>query len=55
MGDAVLLTVSAPPRVLSRLRAGQFFNIVTPISGVVRSTAAPAILGLSGAPETLQP
>ena len=33
MGDAVLLTVSAPPTVLSHLRAGQFFNIVTRFSG----------------------
>ncbi len=33
MGDAVLLTVSAPPAVLSRLRPGQFFNIVTRFSG----------------------
>src|SRR5215216_2092136 len=33
MGDAVLLTVSAPPVVLSHLRAGQFFNIVTRFSG----------------------
>lgn len=33
MGDAVLLTVSAPPGVLSRLQPGQFFNIVTRFSG----------------------
>jgi dihydroorotate dehydrogenase electron transfer subunit len=33
MGDAVLLTVSAPAPVLSRLRPGQFFNIVTRFSG----------------------
>jgi dihydroorotate dehydrogenase electron transfer subunit len=33
MGDAVLLTVSAPPSVLSRLRPGQFFNIVTRFPG----------------------
>ncbi len=33
MGDAVLLTVSAPPAVLSRLRPGQFFNIVTRFPG----------------------
>lgn len=33
MGDAVLLTVSAPPAVVSRLRPGQFFNIVTRFSG----------------------
>src|SRR5829696_3957361 len=33
MGDAVLLTVSAPPAVLSHLRPGQFFNIVTRFSG----------------------
>ena len=33
MGDAVLLTVSAPPAVLSHLQAGQFFNIVTRFSG----------------------
>jgi dihydroorotate dehydrogenase electron transfer subunit len=33
MGDAVLLTVGAPPAVLSRLRAGQFFNIVTRFPG----------------------
>ena len=28
MGDAVLVTTSAPPPVVRRLRAGQFFNIV---------------------------
>src|SRR5918994_6011898 len=33
MGDAVLLTLNAPPAVLSRLRPGQFFNIVTRFSG----------------------
>jgi dihydroorotate dehydrogenase electron transfer subunit len=33
MGDAVLLTVNAPPAVLSRLQPGQFFNIVTRFSG----------------------
>jgi dihydroorotate dehydrogenase electron transfer subunit len=33
MGDAVLLTVSAPSGVLSRLQPGQFFNIVTRFSG----------------------
>ena len=33
MGDAVLITVSAPPAVLSRLQPGQFFNIVTRFSG----------------------
>ena len=33
MGDAVLLTVSAPPVVLSRLQPGQFFNIVTRFPG----------------------
>src|SRR5687768_13929765 len=33
MGDAILLTVSAPPRVLSNLQPGQFFNIVTRFSG----------------------
>lgn len=33
MGDAVLLTVSAPSGVLSRLRPGQFFNIVTRFAG----------------------
>src|SRR3954463_16387119 len=33
MGDAVLLRVSAPPTVLSHLRAGQFFNVVTRFSG----------------------
>jgi dihydroorotate dehydrogenase electron transfer subunit len=33
MGDAVLLTVSAPPAVLARLQPGQFFNIVTRFSG----------------------
>ena len=33
MGDAVLLTVSAPPAVLSHLQPGQFFNIVTRFSG----------------------
>src|SRR4051812_36445077 len=33
MGDAVLLTVSAPSAVLSHLRPGQFFNIVTRFSG----------------------
>ena len=44
MGDAVLLTVSAPSAVLSRLQPGQFFNIVTTICRVVRSAAPPAIL-----------
>src|SRR5215208_6700609 len=33
MGDAVLLTVSAPSGVLSHLRPGQFFNIVTRFFG----------------------
>jgi dihydroorotate dehydrogenase electron transfer subunit len=33
MGDAVLLTVKAPPAVLSGLRPGQFFNIVTRFPG----------------------
>ena len=33
MGDAILLTVSAPPRVFSHLQPGQFFNIVTRFSG----------------------
>src|SRR5215216_5423013 len=33
MGDAVLLTVSAPSGVLSHLRPGQFFNIVTRFTG----------------------
>jgi dihydroorotate dehydrogenase electron transfer subunit len=33
MGDAVLLTVSAPSAVLSRLQPGQFFNIVTRFPG----------------------
>jgi dihydroorotate dehydrogenase electron transfer subunit len=33
MGDAVLLTVSAPPAVLARLQPGQFFNIVARFSG----------------------
>jgi dihydroorotate dehydrogenase electron transfer subunit len=33
MGDAILLTVSAPPRVISHLQPGQFFNIVTRFSG----------------------
>ncbi len=33
MGDAVLLTVSAPPAVLSHLQPGQFFNIVTRFPG----------------------
>jgi dihydroorotate dehydrogenase electron transfer subunit len=33
MGDAVLLTVSAPPAVLSHLLPGQFFNIVTRFAG----------------------
>lgn len=33
MGDAVLLTVSAPAAVLSRLKPGQFFNIVTRFPG----------------------
>ena len=33
MGDAVLLTVSAPPAVLSHLLPGQFFNIVTRFTG----------------------
>jgi dihydroorotate dehydrogenase electron transfer subunit len=33
MGDAVLLTVSAPPMVLSRVQPGQFFNIVTRFPG----------------------
>jgi len=33
MGDAVLLTVTAPSGVLSQLRPGQFFNIVTRFAG----------------------
>jgi dihydroorotate dehydrogenase electron transfer subunit len=33
MGDAVLLTLSAPPAILSRLLPGQFFNIVTRFAG----------------------
>ncbi|MBW3633823.1 MAG: dihydroorotate dehydrogenase electron transfer subunit [Chloroflexi bacterium] len=33
MGDAILLTVSAPPSVVAHLRSGQFFNIVTRFSG----------------------
>jgi dihydroorotate dehydrogenase electron transfer subunit len=33
MGDAVLLTVSAPSAALSHLRPGQFFNIVTRFTG----------------------
>ena len=33
MGDAVLLTASAPSAVLSHLLPGQFFNIVTRFSG----------------------
>jgi len=33
MGDAILLTVSVPPRVLSHLQPGQFFNIVTRFPG----------------------
>ena len=33
MGDAVLLTASAPSVVLSHLQPGQFFNIVTRFSG----------------------
>src|SRR3954464_7522135 len=33
MGDAVLLTVGAPSAGMSRLQAGQFFNIVTRFSG----------------------
>jgi dihydroorotate dehydrogenase electron transfer subunit len=33
MGDAVLLTVSAPPAVLARLQPGQFFNTVARFSG----------------------
>jgi dihydroorotate dehydrogenase electron transfer subunit len=33
MGDAVLITVTAPPAVLSGLQPGQFFNIVTRFSG----------------------
>src|SRR5688572_24301041 len=33
MGDAVLLTVSAPPSVVVHLRPGQFFNIVTRSTG----------------------
>ena len=33
MGDAVLLTVSAPSAMLSHLRPGQFFNIVTRFPG----------------------
>jgi dihydroorotate dehydrogenase electron transfer subunit len=28
MGDALLLTVSAPPTIVQRLQAGQFFNIL---------------------------
>ena len=33
MGDAILLTVSAPPPVVTRLRPGQFFNIMTRFPG----------------------
>ena len=33
MGDAVLLTVSAPSAMVSHLQPGQFFNIVTRFSG----------------------
>ncbi|MGH2615428.1 MAG: dihydroorotate dehydrogenase electron transfer subunit [Thermomicrobiales bacterium] len=33
MGDAVLLTVSAPSHVVERLRAGQFFNISCRFAG----------------------
>lgn len=33
MGDAVLLTVSAPASVISNMRPGQFFNIVTRFPG----------------------
>jgi dihydroorotate dehydrogenase electron transfer subunit len=33
MGDAVLLTVSVPSAVLTHLKPGQFFNIVTRFSG----------------------
>jgi dihydroorotate dehydrogenase electron transfer subunit len=33
MGDAVLLTLSAPPHVVERLRAGQFFNISCRFAG----------------------
>jgi dihydroorotate dehydrogenase electron transfer subunit len=33
MGDAVLITVSAPSAVLAQLQPGQFFNIVTRFSG----------------------
>jgi dihydroorotate dehydrogenase electron transfer subunit len=33
MGDAVLLKLSAPQAVLSRLQPGQFFNIVTRFAG----------------------
>jgi dihydroorotate dehydrogenase electron transfer subunit len=33
MGDAILLTVSAPSPVVEHLRPGQFFNIVTRFSG----------------------
>ncbi len=33
MGDAILLTVSVPTRVLSHLQPGQFFNIVTRFPG----------------------
>jgi dihydroorotate dehydrogenase electron transfer subunit len=33
MGDAILLTVSAPERVVQRLQAGQFFNIACRFPG----------------------
>ena len=33
MGDAILLTVSAPPHVVERLQAGQFFNIACRFPG----------------------
>ncbi len=33
MGDAILLTVSAPERVVQRLEAGQFFNIACRFPG----------------------
>src|SRR5215203_3403154 len=33
MGDAILLTVSAPSPIVKRLRPGQFFNITTRFPG----------------------
>lgn len=33
MGDAILLTVGAPPAVVARLQAGQFFNIACRFPG----------------------